>query len=65
MVSESAATLEAESGYRMESPQVAHFRRCILEGNWSEAEASLSGLGHRGKARSYMTASTTVTRGHI
>lgn len=45
MVSESAATLEAESGYRMESPQVAHFRRCILEGNWSEAEASLSGLG--------------------
>ena len=29
----------------METPEVAHFRRCVLEGDWSEAEASLSSLG--------------------
>lgn len=43
--SESAATLEAESGYVMETSRVAEFRRCILEGAWSEAESALEHLG--------------------
>jgi len=42
---ESAATLEAESGYVMETSRVAEFRRCILEGTWSEAESALEHLG--------------------
>ena len=42
--SESAATLEAESGYVMETSRVAEFRRCILEGTWSEAERALEHL---------------------
>lgn len=43
--SESAATLEVESGYSLESHQVAAFRRCILDGSWDEAESGLSQLG--------------------
>lgn len=43
--SESAATLEAESGYVMETSRVAEFRRCILEGAWKEAEEALEHLG--------------------
>ena len=43
--SESAATLEAESGYVMENSSVAEFRQCILEGAWKEAEAALPRLG--------------------
>ncbi|KAH9066471.1 WD40 repeat-like protein [Lactarius vividus] len=42
---ESAATLEAESGYVMETSRVAEFRRCILEGAWREAEEALEHLG--------------------
>ncbi|TDL25023.1 WD40 repeat-like protein [Rickenella mellea] len=42
---ESAATLEAESGYTMESPEVAEFRECILDGSWDSAEVTLSRLG--------------------
>ncbi|KZT71398.1 WD40 repeat-like protein [Daedalea quercina L-15889] len=42
---ESAATLEAESGYTMESPEVAEFRRCILDADWARAEAALMRLG--------------------
>jgi hypothetical protein len=45
LASESAATLEAESGYVMETSRVAEFRRCILEGSWSEAESALEHLG--------------------
>jgi hypothetical protein len=45
LASESAATLEAESGYVMETSRVAEFRRCILEGLWSEAESALGHLG--------------------
>jgi WD repeat-containing protein 26 len=45
LASESAATLEAESGYVMETSRVAEFRRCILEGLWSEAERALEHLG--------------------
>ncbi|THH17111.1 hypothetical protein EW146_g3632 [Bondarzewia mesenterica] len=41
---ESAATLEAESGYVMETPEVADFRQCILDGAWSAAEAALHQL---------------------
>lgn len=42
--SESAATLEAESGYVMETPEVAEFRQCILEGAWTAAEDALTQL---------------------
>ncbi|KAI8982846.1 WD40 repeat-like protein [Trametes punicea] len=42
---ESAATLEAESGYIMETPEVAEFRRCILDASWDSAEAALVRLG--------------------
>ncbi|KAF5381032.1 hypothetical protein D9615_004152 [Tricholomella constricta] len=41
---ESAATLEAESGYVMEEPEVYAFRQCILEGSWTKAEAALMRL---------------------
>lgn len=44
-LSESAATLEAESGYTMESPEVAEFRRCILDADWARANAALMRLG--------------------
>ena len=37
----SATTLSQESGYAVESPTVAAFRRAILQGEWSEAEALL------------------------
>ncbi|EPQ57967.1 WD40 repeat-like protein [Gloeophyllum trabeum ATCC 11539] len=42
---ESAATLEAESGYAMETPEVSDFRQCILEAAWEEAERALVRLG--------------------
>jgi hypothetical protein len=44
-ISESAATLEAESGYVMESSEVAEFRQCILDASWAQAEAALLGIG--------------------
>ncbi|KAL0946759.1 hypothetical protein HGRIS_012935 [Hohenbuehelia grisea] len=43
--SESAATLEAESGYSMEAPEVSEFRQYVLDGQWSKAEAALLQLG--------------------
>ncbi|KAG7092657.1 hypothetical protein E1B28_008993 [Marasmius oreades] len=42
---ESAATLEAESGYVMEEPQVRGFREYVLQGNWGKAEATLMRMG--------------------
>ena len=42
---ESAATLEAESGYTMEAPEVSEFRQYILDADWSAAEAALVRLG--------------------
>ena len=45
LISESAATLEAESGYAMESPEVSEFRQYILDGLWSKAEMALERLG--------------------
>ena len=42
---ESAATLEAESGYRMEAQEVSEFRQYILEASWSDAEDALMRLG--------------------
>ena len=42
---ESAATLEAESGYQMESQQVTDFRQCIFEARWDNAIEVLSRLG--------------------
>ncbi|KAF8912044.1 WD40 repeat-like protein [Gymnopilus junonius] len=46
---ESAATLEAESGYTMESPEVSLFRQYILDGMWAKAEAALGRLGVQDK----------------
>lgn len=45
LLSESAATLEAESGYTMETPDVSMFRQCILYGDWTTAEELLGRLG--------------------
>ncbi|KAI3616667.1 wd domain-containing protein [Moniliophthora roreri] len=42
---ETAATLEAESGYMMEAPEVRNFREFILDGMWGKAEAALMRLG--------------------
>lgn len=41
---ESAATLEAESGYEMESSEVSQFKQYVLEGAWAKAEATLERL---------------------
>ncbi len=43
--SESAATLEAESGYSMEVPEVSRFKQCILNADWGSAESYLAALG--------------------
>ncbi len=43
--SQSADTLEAESGFSMEASDVTHFRQCILDGVWDKAEAALTRLG--------------------
>lgn len=42
---ESAATLEAESGYTMESSEVSEFRQYVLEGAWDKAGTALERLG--------------------
>lgn len=42
--SESAATLEAESGYSLEAPEVTEFRQYILSADWANAESLLSHL---------------------
>ncbi|KAL4067711.1 WD40-repeat-containing domain protein [Scleroderma yunnanense] len=41
---ESAATLEAESGYSLETTEVSEFRQYILDAEWSRAEALLPRL---------------------
>lgn len=41
---ESAATLEAESGYALETSDVSKFRQYILEASWSEAESAVDQL---------------------
>ncbi|GAA5877585.1 hypothetical protein JCM16303_003387 [Sporobolomyces ruberrimus] len=41
---DTAATLEAESGFIVEDPSVASFRQSILDGRWSEAETILPSL---------------------
>lgn len=40
---ESAEKLTQESGYELESPIVAAFRRAVLQGDWREAESLLFG----------------------
>ncbi|KDQ60900.1 hypothetical protein JAAARDRAFT_55637 [Jaapia argillacea MUCL 33604] len=42
---ESAATLEAESGYTMETSEVSKFRQYVLDGAWEQAETMLVRLG--------------------
>ncbi|GAA5987610.1 hypothetical protein JCM5350_001895 [Sporobolomyces pararoseus] len=39
-----AATLQAESGFILEDPAVASFRQCVLSGRWKEAEEMLPSL---------------------
>lgn len=46
---ESASTLEAESGYKMEAPDVSHFRTYILHGQWREAESCIDNLAIKGE----------------
>ncbi|KAF9317363.1 hypothetical protein BG006_003394, partial [Podila minutissima] len=41
---QAAQTLEAESGYQLESPAVSRFRECVLSGNWTEVEQLTSQL---------------------
>ncbi|KAI9887002.1 MAG: hypothetical protein M1823_001218, partial [Watsoniomyces obsoletus] len=38
-----AGALSRESGYDLESPTIAAFRHAVLQGEWAEAEALLSG----------------------
>lgn len=45
IISQSAATLEMESGYSMEAPEVSEFRQYVLDGSWAKAEAALLRLG--------------------
>ncbi|KZV92176.1 WD40 repeat-like protein [Exidia glandulosa HHB12029] len=42
---ESAASLEAESGYALEAPHVAAFRRAVLDGAWDDAVGTLEHIG--------------------
>ena len=42
--SESAATLEAESGFVMELPAVKAFREQIIDGLWDAAETTLRNM---------------------
>lgn len=42
---ETAATLEIESGYRLESADVAQLRHSVKTGMWDEAPALLRRLG--------------------
>jgi hypothetical protein len=39
-----AATLQAESGFILEDPSVAAFRQSIIEGHWKQAEEMLPSL---------------------
>jgi hypothetical protein len=55
--SESAATLEAESGYSMEAPEVSAFRQYILDGSWGKAEAALMRLTARDEEGLWVSAS--------
>jgi WD repeat-containing protein 26 len=48
---DAAASLSNESHYELESPSVATFRRAILDGQWTEAEAILLGSFHAGDQR--------------
>lgn len=58
---ESAATLEAESGYPMEASEVSHFREYVLEGSWSKAEAALMRLGVSDEEGLWVNAAFLVT----
>lgn len=58
--SESAATLEAESGYSMEAPEVSAFRQYILDGSWGKAEAALMRLAARDEEGLWVSASVLL-----
>ncbi|KAG8948860.1 hypothetical protein FRC04_009198 [Tulasnella sp. 424] len=42
---ETASTLEAESGYSLETPLVTEFRQAVLNGEWTKVSDMLPGLG--------------------
>ncbi|KAG8992009.1 hypothetical protein FRB90_001136, partial [Tulasnella sp. 427] len=42
---ETASTLEAESGYSLETPLVTEFRQAVLEGDWTKVSDMLPSLG--------------------
>ncbi|KAH6918387.1 WD repeat-containing protein [Coprinopsis sp. MPI-PUGE-AT-0042] len=50
---ESAATLEAESGYELEAPLVSQFRQDVLDGMWSKAEGALQHLNIEDEENKY------------
>lgn len=45
LTSETASTLEAESGYSLETPLVTEFRQAVLNGEWTKVSDMLPGLG--------------------
>lgn len=45
MNSESAVTLERESGIRLHDPPIAQLRQDILQGNWDSVSNHLNVLG--------------------
>lgn len=49
MSSEAAATLEHESGYRLESDDVSQLRHSVTHGLWDDAPAFLRRLGVAGE----------------
>ncbi|GAA6006312.1 uncharacterized protein JCM10292_002643 [Rhodotorula paludigena] len=46
---ETAHTLQAESGFALESPAVTQFRQSLLEGRWSDVERHLAELPLEGR----------------
>lgn len=57
---EAAASLSQESHYELESPSVAAFRRAIMDGEWTAAEAILLGSYHGGGTNTSAVSTLTV-----
>jgi hypothetical protein len=59
---QSAAVLEAESGYVFESDMVSQFRQSVLQGQWDAVEQVLEDMGVHGDGQLRVCASF---RGHL
>ena len=57
---QSAAVLEAESGYVFESDMVAQFRQSVLQGEWDAVEQVLEDMGVHGDAQLRVCAPSKV-----